>query len=214
MTAHVVTLTEEVGCRAALQLLKRRGFRHAPVVRGTRVIGMISERDLLRVLPNGLLQQGSAQGELAEASLVGQVMSCEPVTTSPDAHLEDVARIFSERKIGGLPVIADGALAGIVTQTDVCRAFVQLASAADSARYTVIPPPLAHGAPQLEQAPLACLRLGLQLVTLLRHEGVNGDPLLLLRVRGARWRELAEALADLGYGVVEVAPPAGERDAA
>lgn len=214
MTAPVTTLTEDVNCRSALKLFKRGGFRHAPVVRGTRVVGMISERDLLRILPGALLQQGSEQGEVAEHALVGQVMTGDPVTTFPDAHLEDVARTLVERKIGGLPVVSDGALVGIVTETDLLRAFVQLAGADDSARFTVIPPRIAAGAVHVEQAPLACLRLGLQLVTLLRHEGVNGDPLLLLRVRGARWRELAETLADLGYGVVEIAPPGSARDAA
>jgi CBS domain-containing protein len=214
MTAPVMTLTEDISCRSALQHFKRRGFRHAPVVRGSRVVGMISERDLLRILPGALLEQGSARGEVAEQTLVGQIMSLEPLTTHPDAHLEDVARTLVERKIGGLPVIADGALAGIITETDLCRAFVQFATAADSARFTVIPPPIAGGGVQVEQAPLACLRLGLQLVTLLRHEGVNGDPLLLLRVRGARWHELGEALADLGYGIVEIAPPALDRDVA
>lgn len=214
MTTSVTTLTEDVSCRSALKRMKLGGFRHAPVVRGDRVVGMISERDLLRILPGALLQQGSEQGELAEHALVGQIMSANPVTTFPDAHLEDVARTLVERKIGGLPVLDDGVLVGIVTETDLFRAFVQLAGAEDSARFTVIPPRVEPGSVQVEQAPLACLRLGLQLVTLLRHEGVNGDPLLLLRVRGARWRELAETLADLGYGVVEIAPPVSARDVA
>jgi len=205
MTSPVKTVREDTPCREALELFRRERIRRAPVLRGERLVGMVSERDLLRVLPGAVGDLESAAGLISELALIGQVLTRDPCTTTPDAHLEDVARRLLERRIGGLPVLDGGRLVGILTESDLLRALVELASAPGSARLTLIPPRPAFV--PVEALPETCLRLGLRLVTLLHHASAGGEPLVLLRVAGARWRELPEALADQGYRVIELVPP-------
>lgn len=207
MTAPVTTVTEDLPCRAALRLFREKRFRRAPVVRGNLLVGMVSERDLLRVLPGAIAELESAAGERAEHALVGQIMTRRPETVGPDTHLEDVARVLMTRKTGGLPVVENGAVVGIITESDLFRALVEIMDREEGVRLTVVPPPRGGETSHNDDVALIALRLGLRVVTLLTHESPGGAPLLTLRALGARWSELPDQLARAGYVVIEFTPP-------
>ncbi|MBI5362587.1 MAG: CBS domain-containing protein [Planctomycetes bacterium] len=206
MTAPVTTVTEDLPCRAALRLFREKGFRRAPVMRGDLLVGMVSERDLVRVLPSSVADLDSAAGLRAERALVGQVMAKRPEIVGPDAHLEDVARVMLQKKIGGMPVVEGRALVGIITETDLFRALLQISDRTDGVRLTLATP----AGTRSDDVALISLRIGLRLVTLLTHESPGGAPLVTLRAVGARWRELPDLLAKAGYAVIQVVPPALE----
>lgn len=207
MTAPVVSVTEDFLCRAALRLFRSRHIRRAPVMRNDLLVGMVSERDLLRVLPGAIAELESAAGERAEHALVGQVMTRAPETVGPDAHLEDVARVLMQRKIGGLPVVENRAVIGIITESDLFRALVEIADRSDGVRLTVAPPERVEAGSHNDDVAMLALRLGLRVVTLLTHESPGGALLQTVRAVGTRWRELPDQLARAGYVVIEVLPP-------
>jgi len=97
-------------------------IRHLPVVEDDSddLAGILSSRDLLQ----GALSRAVGYGERARQRLMGtlvvkEVMTTDPVTIAPDASLREAARVMLDRKIGCLPVVEDGRLVGLLTESDM-----------------------------------------------------------------------------------------------
>jgi acetoin utilization protein AcuB len=112
MTRSVVTTEPSRPLHAAAHLMRGGRFRHLPVVREGRLIGIISDRDV----------------QPRESRTVGEVMHAPVVTVTPDTPIEVAASLLIDNKIGALPVVEDGtdALVGIVSQTDLFGALARL----------------------------------------------------------------------------------------
>jgi CBS domain-containing protein len=126
MTAPAVTTTPTTSVRAALRTLAALPYSSLPVVEdGDRLVGIVSEQDLLRRVlePNGTGRARWADpGSADEGSLVEQVMTRRPHTTTTDAEVSQVAHTFSLMPWRSLPVVQHGRLVGIVSCSDVVRA--------------------------------------------------------------------------------------------
>ena len=118
---HTVKRNDELAIADAL--MKQERVRHLPVLdEDGKVCAVVSQRDLFR----GALLRALGYGSRAEELMLRQVpvkeaMSAEIQTTAPDTPVADAARLMIERKIGCLPVIENGRLVGIVTETDFVR---------------------------------------------------------------------------------------------
>ncbi len=101
------------------------GVRHMPVVSGGSLVGVVSERDLLRASISNLERAGvDDRRAFLGAVEIADVMSAPPVVIDPKASVTDAARVMAERKIGCLPVVDErGLLMGIVTETDLLLYF-------------------------------------------------------------------------------------------
>jgi acetoin utilization protein AcuB len=210
MTRQVVTLKEGLRCREALQLFHDNRIRRAPVMRGEKLVGMVSLTDLLRILPGTVGELGTRAGAANECSVVAQVMSTRLVTLHPEEHLEDAARKMLAYKIGGMPVLLDGKLEGVLTESDIFRAFVGMTTPQGELRVTFA---LSAGRTDTPDPILIALRLGFRVRSFLVHERPGGEEISLLRLRGQKKQELIEALGQAGYHVVELAdarPPGDE----
>jgi CBS domain-containing protein len=98
--------------------------RHMPVVHGGRLVGVVSERDLLRASLSNLTDFGNDQRRaFLQAVEIRRVMSSPPVVIHPDATPEEAALMMAEQKIGCLPVLDGEDLVGLVTETDLLRYF-------------------------------------------------------------------------------------------
>lgn len=127
MTANPETLPPTATMQEAIELEMRRRIRHIPVVEDGALVGIVTDRDLKRATPSVLSGVDRAEYErvVAETPL-GRVMTRDPMTVSPDTSLRAAVQVFVERKYGALPVVEDGRLVGILTESDVMRAFVAL----------------------------------------------------------------------------------------
>lgn len=104
--------------------MKQKHIRHMPVVRGDRLIGIISLNDLLRlsfVDAYGYEEEESVDTALYEMLSVEQVMTGRPKIIQSSQSVTEVAEIFVKENYHALPVLEGEALAGIVTTTDVIR---------------------------------------------------------------------------------------------
>jgi CBS domain-containing protein len=124
MTRAPKTLRRNDRVTSADELIRMERIRHLPVLDddGEAVVGVVSQRDLFR----GALARALGWGEHAQTRLFGQlfikdVMTNEPVTIAPDAPLRDAAALMLARQIGCLPVVEDGRLVGILTESDFVR---------------------------------------------------------------------------------------------
>ena len=121
MTKEVTTLKRNESLTLADDLMNLGRIRHLPVLEddGESLIGIVSQRDLFR----GALAQAIGYGQHARRKLldtlvVKEVMTTDPITTTPDTSLADAARVLMEKKLGCLPVVENGRLAGILTEGD------------------------------------------------------------------------------------------------
>jgi acetoin utilization protein AcuB len=116
MATNLVTVRPRETARRAYRLMRDHRFRHLPVVEDGRLVGILSDRDLRPVLLSPTLARAQ----------VGELMSENLTTVTPDALVEEAASLLVVKKIGCLPVVADGALVGIVTETDLLAVLVEL----------------------------------------------------------------------------------------
>jgi acetoin utilization protein AcuB len=129
MTKDPVTINEDTSMIKAIHLMKERRFRRIPVVTQGRLVGMVTDRDLKEASPSKAttLDVHELYYLLAELQ-VSEIMSRNPISVPPDATVEHAAQVMLDRTISGLPVVeADGRVVGIITQSDVFRAFMDIA---------------------------------------------------------------------------------------
>ena len=128
MKRKVVTIAAGERLSTVEDIMTLGGVRHIPVVRGGTLVGVVTERDLLRTS----LSQLNAYGADARRAFLGgvqieRVMSSPAITIGPGDPVEDAARVMAERKIGCLPVVDEGDhFVGLVTETDLLRHFAGL----------------------------------------------------------------------------------------
>ena len=114
MTKDLVTVREVDDVALAEALLRLGGIRHLPVVKERKLVGILTQRDILR--------SGESGKASARDLAVGTVMTKAPTSVRPATGLAQAARIMLERKYGCLPVCEDdGTLVGIVTEADFVR---------------------------------------------------------------------------------------------
>jgi acetoin utilization protein AcuB len=126
MTREVVTVGPEASAAEAWSVCQELGIRHLPIVEGGRLVGLVSDRDLRDVSP----PRGSG-GERDTLTWVRlrDIMSTNLVTIGPLDTIEHAAHEIYERKIGCLPVVAEGELVGIITSSDMMRTLIELIGA-------------------------------------------------------------------------------------
>jgi CBS domain-containing protein len=121
MNSAPSTITADVDVHAALRSLQERAFRRLPVTDATgRILGVVTERDLLLAVSHYLNVPIEVEA----------IMTRPVVTTTPDTPLAEAAMLMVSNKIGGLPVVdSDQQVVGIITESDIFRAFVGMLGA-------------------------------------------------------------------------------------
>ncbi|MBI4637737.1 MAG: CBS domain-containing protein [Candidatus Rokubacteria bacterium] len=129
MSRNVVTIGTWDSCQEAVARMHRAGIRHLPVVDETdRLAGVVTDRDLRHRLfsPEVFRAIGTVPVDaLLRTVPITQIMSTPAVTVEPDDDLEAAARLMLEDKVGSLPVVKDGRVVGILTETDLLRRIVR-----------------------------------------------------------------------------------------
>lgn len=120
MTPSPVTVTPRNAIRTAINLMREGGYRRLPVVDRGRLVGIITDRDLRRAANSPfVVREQWYDNFILDHIEVGSCMTPNPLTIEPSASIVDAARLMRNHKIGGLPVVADGQLLGIITETDL-----------------------------------------------------------------------------------------------
>jgi len=125
MSRQPVTVTPDTPLSEARRLLVEHRIRRLPVIAGRRLVGIVSDRDV---------RSASASHDRTS---VAQIMTHNVVTATSQMRVDEAARIMLDGRFGGLPVVDGGELTGIVTETDLLRALIDVLETESSERIAV-----------------------------------------------------------------------------
>jgi acetoin utilization protein AcuB len=133
MSKPVITIPPEMPVVDALNLMKREHIRRTPVIKDGKLVGIVSDKDLLNASPSPATSLSVWEmNYLLSKIMVRDVMTKKVLTISEDTPIEEAARIMADNKIGGLPVTRAGKVVGIITETDLFKVFLELMGAREN----------------------------------------------------------------------------------
>jgi acetoin utilization protein AcuB len=211
MTRDPLVVSPTQSLADALRLTRERRIRHLPVVEAGELVGMVSDRDVRLAMPSPLTEPDDQRVAFLDRTPVSAVMRREVVTVGPFDTVEDAAKEMRRRRIGAIPVVdAAGRLLGILSESDVLDAFVEmLGPAGASSRLEVgmddRPGELARAMRIIGE------ELGVNVCSLMIPPGRAGDArrIAILHVATIDPRETIAALEGAGF---EVGWPSLEAD--
>lgn len=127
MTREVTTIGPDAPLEDAERILFSHSFKHLPVLRDGRLVGILSKTDIKRMSFAQDLGDFEADVDAAMVQMftVGNIMVSKPFTVQQDATIRDVAKVLSEKEFRSVPVMDGDRLAGIVTTSDIIRAILE-----------------------------------------------------------------------------------------
>ncbi|MDY7041973.1 MAG: CBS domain-containing protein [Chloroflexota bacterium] len=134
MSRHPITVTSDVAIEDALHLMHENKVRRLPVLdKKGALVGIVSEKDLLYASPSPVTSLSIHELHYLVSKIkTADVMTKEVITVGEYTPLEEAARIMADHKIGGLPVVRNGTLVGIITETDLFKIFLELLGAREA----------------------------------------------------------------------------------
>lgn len=205
MSHPVITVKPDVPIHDALNIMRKESIRRLPVVndRG-RMVGIISERDILHAEPSDATSLSVWElNYLLSRIAVSDVMTHDVVSVFVDTPIEEAARIMADSKIGGLPVMRGDDLVGIITETDLFKVFLELLGAREAGvRITA----LVRDIPgELAKLTGAISAINGNIVAMVQFMGESPENrLVTLKVEGASQKDLEAALKDIVAKLVDV----------
>ena len=134
MSRPVISVTPDMPINDVLALFRKEHIRRAPVIKDGKLVGIVSERDLLNASPSSVTTLSVWElNYLISKVTVKNVMAKKVVTVEQDTPIEEAARIMADKKIGGVPVVSGTNVVGIITETDLFKILLELMGARQKA---------------------------------------------------------------------------------
>ena len=212
MSQTPVTIAADVPITEALRVMRENGVRRLPVLdEAGKMIGIVSENDLLYASPSPATSLSIHEMHyLLSQLLVAELMTTDVIAVMPDTPLEEAARIMADNKIGGLPVVSEGDLVGIITETDVFKVLLELLGAREAGIRLTMEIPERRG--EMARITTRIAQLGGNIRALGTFLG--DDPstaIVTVKVDGVPSDALLAAMRDLNVDVLDTRITQGER---
>ena len=190
MMTDLVTVRPHQTAREAYRLMRDHRFRHLPVVEAGQLLGILSDRDLRPVLLSPTLARAR----------VRELMSEDLTTVSPATPVEEAASLLVVKRIGCLPVVADGRLVGIVTETDLLAVLVELLGLLTQSTRLDIG---VAGGPDAYERVVEIIRAQAgRIISVGAVPGAGGQTVFSVRLEPCDPRPIVTALAEAGFEVL------------
>jgi len=205
MSQDVATIGPDTPIIDAASLMARKGIRRLPVVdlrSKPSLVGMVSATDIIRAFPNDVNPFAvDVEDTNATPVTAAEIMIRHVPTTTPETPIEEAAALMRDEKVGVLPVLRDERLVGLITESDVFRAFVGLlTSPQGGVRITF---DMSQGEDVFGMIAQVALKRGVRVVSLLSSEQDN-RPVCVVRLMGAGVDKLLDDLWGSGHLVLNV----------
>ena len=205
MSKPVITIHPNMPLQDALDLMRKEQIRRLPVVDNHGcLIGIVSEGDLLHASPSDATSLSVYEvNYLLSKITVEEVMSKIVITVTEDTPLEEAARIMADNKIGGLPVVRDNEVVGVITETDLFKIFLELLGAREPGIRVAALVPDDPG--ELSQLTKAIFNIGghiLSLGTFLGDSSENRE--VTFKVEGVNEQDLQKSIEPFVERIVDI----------
>ncbi|HFC10156.1 MAG TPA: CBS domain-containing protein [Chloroflexi bacterium] len=198
MSHPVITIPPDMPVVDALNLMRVEHIRRTPVVdEKGKLVGIVSDKDLLNASPSAATTLSVWEiNYLLSKINVGDVMTKDVVTITEDTPIEEAARIMADNKIGGLPVVRDGKVVGIITETDLFKILLEMMGArAPGVRVSILVPNVRG---ELALITKAIAEAGGYIISLGTFSGEDtSNALLTIKLQGLTEDEVRDALKEL-----------------
>ena len=186
------TITRTALLQDAVTMMKTHDIRHLPVVDGEKLVGFVTESDLRQF----------SFPSMVEDIPVYQVMVTNPLTIDADASIEEAARIIHDNKIGGLPVLSDGKLYGVITASDLLSAFIEVMGLLKAT--TRIDVQVGADSGGIESATGIINDHGCEIINVATDSGDPNNKVYCFRLEPCDTEPLVKALEEAGHQVLSV----------
>ncbi len=127
MTANPFTVTSDQTIPDAVEIMAGHGIKRLPVMQNGKLVGVVSKEDIDRSSPSKATSFSAGEiTYLLARTKINKVMTKDPVTISSNALLEEAATLMRDNHVGFLPVVDEGKLVGIITESDIFDSFIEL----------------------------------------------------------------------------------------
>ena len=205
MTRHPVTVTQNEGIDDALKMMRDNHIRRLPVLdKKGKLVGIVSDKDLLYASPSPATSLSVYELHyLLSKLMVKEVMSSPVITVTEYTPLEEAARIMADSKIGGLPVMREDKVVGIITETDMFKIFLEMLGARKKGVRLSMLVPEARGI--LADITTEIARLGGNIISLGTFYGEDPTTAeITVKVEGVSQEELLKALGGIAVEILDV----------
>jgi len=201
MKKDVVTVAHDQTLAEAEELMRRHGIRRLIVLgEEDTLVGIISREDVRKGIPASCDENTR---KIAAASKVEAYMTQNPLTADPMDPLEDIALTMRRNKIGGMPVVEDGRVAGIITESDIFQAFAEVLGAGRSGARVELK--IGQGGKDLLQIVKLCKQFAVRVTAISIYQDFSPEhQLLTIRFDGEELNDLIDALWQSGCQVNRV----------
>ena len=205
MSRHPITIRPDTSLHDALRVMHDEKVRRLPVVnKEDKLVGIVLEKDLLYASPSPATSLSVYElNYLISRITVESLMTRDVVTVSEDTSLEEAARIMADNNIGGLPVMRNDTLVGMITESDLFKVFLELLGAREWGTRVTLRVPDQRG--MLAKVAAAITARGADIVALGTFWG--DDPTnraLVIKMQGITHEEIEEIADQLEAEIVDI----------
>lgn len=204
MSRPVISIPPDMPIHDARNLFRQENIRRAPVVAKGKLVGIVSDTDLINATPSDATSLSRWEMNYLLSKLkVKEIMTKDVITIDESTPIEQAARVMADNKIGGLPVLRDGKVVGMITETDLFKVFLELMGARDNGiRVTA----LVEDKPGvLEKITHAIVEIGGNFISFGQFTGEDvSTKLLTFKVGGASEEDVKNAIWDIAKEVWDI----------
>lgn len=203
MAKNVITIRPEAKITDAFELMQAHRIRHLPVVEADTLQGLVTDRDIrLALIPSPLMTTEERVYHLGALTRVDEIMATDLITVAPHSSIEEAAKLMAQYKIGALPVVEQGKLVGILTETDILHVFIEMLEVIQSSsRIDLV---LGEKPGALDAASRFFQQNRVKVISVsMSPAETAGTPVYSFRIERTTLEPLVQKLEQAGYRVVE-----------
>jgi acetoin utilization protein AcuB len=201
MTTNVVTVNEKASLTDARTIMEAHRIRRLPVMSRDKLVGLVTKHKLLEVAPSPATSLSKWElNYLLDELTVKEIMVKNPYTVSPDMPVEEALRMGQEKGYGVFPVVEDGRLVGVVTESDIVRLMTEALGVTEKGTHLEIKIPYMNGNMQKILKVLDQNKTGL--LSLVTFDGIeDGGVTIALRLERKDTEPIAKQLESSGFTI-------------
>lgn len=205
MTSNPITITSTATIADASELMRSNQFRRLPVVDNGKLVGLITDRDLRAVSPSPATTLSIFELNYLLAKMqIKDIMQKKVITIHSDATVEEAALLLYNHRIGGLVVVdTQGAVVGVITETDIFKCFVDVMGLVEGKTRLTIDVTDKIGI--LNEITEIFFQMNINISSMVTYTLPDGKKEMVIRADISDTKELSERLATLGYPINHIA---------